>query len=181
MLDCGRRARAIALIGLVGGMGWAAGAWSAVASASAEREVLAAEERFSARSAAIGAARAWREAFDEKDGHLFGPTGEPAIGARAIFEAMGGTEPATSTITWRNERVWVARSGDLATTWGHWVSMNKSGATRTGRYVTTWRKDPAGIWKALVDIGNSDAPPPPVQPAQPYETSPPTCSGYRDH
>jgi len=136
---------------------------------AAESEVLAAERQFSARSAEVGAAQAWREFFDEREGHLFGATGDPAIGAEAVYNAMGGSAPAPATITWKTEKLWVARSGDLATTWGRWISKRPDGSARTGRYVTTWRRNEKGEWKVLIDIGNSDPPPAPA-PAPPAPT-----------
>ncbi|HEY0414176.1 MAG TPA: nuclear transport factor 2 family protein [Allosphingosinicella sp.] len=126
------------------------------AAAKARIEVLGMERSFSARSAAVGAPRAWREYFDPREGHLFGPTGEPAVGSAAIFAAMGGDAPPPATITLKTERIWVAKAGDMATTWGRWTSRRPGGTGRSGRYVTTWRRNGGGAWKVLVDIGNSD-------------------------
>lgn len=54
--------------------------------------------------------------------------------------------------------MWVANSGDMATAWGKWTDHPKQGADRTGQYVSVWRKNAAGQWKVLVDIGNSNKP-----------------------
>jgi hypothetical protein len=128
----------------------------------AKAEVLQMEKTFSAYSEKMGPAKAWHDFFDEKEGHLFSSSGLPAIGAEAVYEAMGGDAESPVTLTWATEKIWVANSGDMATTWGKWVSQPKTGgAARTGQYVTVWHKDGQGKWKVLVDIGNSNAPPAP--------------------
>ncbi|MFN7972968.1 MAG: DUF4440 domain-containing protein [Acidobacteriota bacterium] len=78
----------------------------------------------------------------------------PAEGPEAVkaqwaifFDAKG---PA---LTWKPEKAFVARSGDLAYSVGDWVLREKgeSGDTeQTGRYVTVWKKGPAG-WLVLFD------------------------------
>jgi ketosteroid isomerase-like protein len=52
----------------------------------------------------------------------------------------------------------VASSGDLAYTEGDFLSQERTPegkeASRTGRYVTVWRKQLDGSWRAVLDIGN---------------------------
>lgn len=75
---------------------------------------------------------------------------------------MAGAFGPNSALTWQPTKVEVARSGDLGYTTGTYESKfhDKEGKpqTRRGRYVTVWRKDPAGRWKVVIDIGNQDAP-----------------------
>jgi ketosteroid isomerase-like protein len=97
-----------------------------------------------------------REFMDPIDGLSFAG-GEPARGADAIYAAHGGARPG-GTLTWTPSEVFAAEAGDMGATWGHFrFTPPAPGATPvTGRYVTVWRKSPAGAWKALVDIGNPD-------------------------
>ena len=61
--------------------------------------------------------------------------------------------------------------GDLGYTFGsNEISLNDAKGARVtteGEYVTIWRKQADGSWKAVVDIGNSDAPPASVASAKP--------------
>lgn len=122
----------------------------AAATAAAVRR---ADEAFEARAQAVGAARAFGEFMDPTDGLQF--TGGPPIrGAAAIYKAMGGAAPGPR-LQWAVVDAWGAASGDLGVTTGTW-KLTAPGAAApmlTGRYVTVWRKDAAGAWKGLIDIG----------------------------
>jgi ketosteroid isomerase-like protein len=55
----------------------------------------------------------------------------------------------------------VAASRDLAYTVGTWQVSKKENPEEvlaTGKYVTVWRKQKDGSWKAVADIGNDDPP-----------------------
>ncbi|MFX9608462.1 DUF4440 domain-containing protein, partial [Acinetobacter baumannii] len=68
----------------------------------------------------------------------------------------GGDAPSRGLLHWEAAEVF-ASTGDLGATWGHWTFTPKGGGKPvTGRYVTVWRKDAAGAWKGLIDIGNPD-------------------------
>ncbi len=125
---------------------------AAVAQAIAETD-----RAFSARSAAIGTAKAFREFMDGKDGLEFAG-GEPKRGAQEIFSAHGGDAPPKSVLTWEPAEVFAAASGDLGATWGHWLLKpnDRSKKPQTGHYVTVWRKAPSGDWKGVIDIGDDD-------------------------
>jgi ketosteroid isomerase-like protein len=49
----------------------------------------------------------------------------------------------------------VAKSGDLAWTWGKFILHTQNG-DRTGKYVTIWRRQPGGQWVIDADIGSAD-------------------------
>jgi len=121
------------------------------------RDIAAADRAFSARSAAVGEAKAFREYMDATDGLEFGG-GEPKRGAAAIYAAHGGDAAPKGVLTWEPAEVFAAASGDLGTSWGNWTLKPADPAkkTETGRYVTVWRKNAAGAWKGVVDIGDSD-------------------------
>ena len=120
-------------------------------------QVRAADIAFARRAAEAGTAQAFREFMDPADGLEFG-AGPPIRGAEAIFNAMGGAAPAKARLTWTPSDAWGAASGDLGVTTGTWSSTPLAGSapTATGRYVTVWRKDAAGHWKGLIDIGTTD-------------------------
>ena len=123
------------------------------------RAIAAADSAFSARSAAVGTAKAFRDFMDGKDGLEFAG-GEPKRGSREIYDVHGGDAPPKSVLTWAPTEVFAAVGGDMGVSWGHWLlKPNDAGKkSLTGRYVTVWRKDPAGEWKGIVDIGEADDP-----------------------
>ena len=122
-------------------------------------QVRAADVAFAKRAAEAGTAQAFREFMDPSEGLEFGG-GAPIRGAESIYKAMGGAAPAKSRLAWTPSDAWGAASGDLGVTTGTWSSTPLAGGapTSTGRYVTVWRKDAAGHWKGLIDIGTTDKP-----------------------
>jgi uncharacterized protein (TIGR02246 family) len=89
-------------------------------------------------------------------------------GKSAIREAIGGMmQDPNFALSFENEKVVVARSGDLAYETGTF-SMTTSDAkkkadTEKGHYVVVWQKEADGAWKAVVDAPASD---PPESPAK---------------
>lgn len=71
-------------------------------------------------------------------------------------EVLAPTAPAVSFATTFVE---VARSGDIAYEYGtvDFTTTDKKGKTSVekAKYVTVWKKQPNGTWKAAVDIDNS--------------------------
>jgi uncharacterized protein (TIGR02246 family) len=101
--------------------------------------------------------------FYADDATVFDPnvpavTGKEAIRADATkFLATPGISMSEQTV-----KVEVARSGDLAYSHGTFtMSMEgpkKKPITVKGKYVTVYKKQPDGKWKAVADIWNSDLP-----------------------
>ncbi|HEY3798468.1 MAG TPA: nuclear transport factor 2 family protein [Caulobacteraceae bacterium] len=123
--------------------------------------VRAADTAFEARAQVAGTAQAFREYMDPKDGLEFDP-GAPIRGAEAIYQSLGGAKQSTSKLEWTVVDAWGAASGDLGVTTGTWKASSLAhpeAPAATGRYVTVWRKDAAGRWKGLIDIGTDDPPP----------------------
>jgi ketosteroid isomerase-like protein len=71
---------------------------------------------------------------------------------------MGGAAPSKSRLEWAPLDAWGSAGGDLGVTTGTWKLTVNGAATPlvTGRYVTVWRKNAAGRWKGLIDIGTPD-------------------------
>jgi len=73
-------------------------------------------------------------------------------------------DPALS-LKFQASRVEVSSSGDLGFTQGSYQMTMTDPASKQvihdhGSYVTTYRKQPDGSWKAIADIASSEAPPP---------------------
>jgi uncharacterized protein (TIGR02246 family) len=73
-------------------------------------------------------------------------------------------DPALS-LTFQASRVEVSSSGDLGFTQGSYQIRMTDPASKQvihyhGSYVTTYRKQPDGSWKAVADIASSEVPPP---------------------
>ena len=119
--------------------------------------ILTAEFAFEAMSEKEGAAKAFRAYMDADDGLEFVGKGEPVRGAEAIFKAQGGITPPTTTLHWTPVEAF-ASTGDMGVVWGHWrlTKVGDDKAIMTGKYVTVWRQNAKGEWKAIVDIGNPD-------------------------
>jgi hypothetical protein len=122
----------------------------------AARDLLAAEMAFEARSVAAGPAAAMRAYMDETDGLSFAG-GEPTRGAEAIFKAYGGKGPG-GKLSWVPSEVFVDKDAEMGATWGHFrfVPPVPNAPVVTGKYVTVWRKNPAGQWRGILDIGTPD-------------------------
>jgi ketosteroid isomerase-like protein len=126
--------------------------------ASVADQLIAVDKAFAAYADAHGTAEAFREFMDKADSREFTGGKEPVRGADAIFIAEGGGKPAGGKLAWTPSEALPSASGDMGVTWGHWTfTPAKAGAKPvTGLYVTVWRKDAAGHWKGLIDIGNPD-------------------------
>jgi ketosteroid isomerase-like protein len=90
------------------------------------------------------------------------PNGESAVkGREAIRKYLGEWAPGMS-LTWTPTGSGMAASGDLGYTYGEYTlkSKDKDGhpVVRYGKYMTIWKKQKDGSWKAAVDMGNN-APP----------------------
>jgi uncharacterized protein (TIGR02246 family) len=106
------------------------------------------------------------------DAILMAPGAPSAGGADAIQAGLKQmlADPALS-LTFQTKRVDVAKSGDLAVTQGTYrMTMTDPTTHQTindhGSYVTTYRKQADGSWKAVEDIATSEVPPAPPAPAK---------------
>jgi len=139
----------------------AVGCHDAHAPGDDERELIEREAAFAEAVASGDHARF--EAFWAEDAHYV-PDGPIVEGRSAILEEWKGIldDPGLN-LTWEPVHAEVASRSDLGYTFGTW-SMTQDDETgtqllRRGRYLTVWRRDDAGVWLVVVDIGNADEPP----------------------
>jgi len=123
-------------------------------------ELMEADRAFAAATAARGA-DGWAAWFAET-GRMYRERGY-VDGRAAIREAMAPAFADTLRgLRWAPDTAVVAASGDIGYTLGHWESFLKTPAGDSvlgrGNYVTIWRRQPDGTWKATADIGNQAAP-----------------------
>ncbi len=93
--------------------------------------------------------------FATPHGNLRGPA--------AILEQWDGFfTPEGPSIGWEPKRVAVIEDGSLGLTSGSfWIEAPSAdgGTTRfTGTFFSTWRRDPSGQWKILLDTGTDAEP-----------------------
>jgi len=106
-------------------------------------------------------------AYYADDAVLMVPGGPSSNGKDAIRAAMKQmlSDPAMS-LTFQASKVDVAKSGDLGYTQGSYKLTVTDPTTHKvindhGSYVTTYRKQADGSWKAVADIATSEVPPAP--------------------
>jgi len=100
------------------------------------------------------------------DGSLLVAGSPAATGKDALRAAFKGllADPALS-LQFHATRVEVAKSGDLGTTQGPYTMtltdpVSKQVVHDHGTYVTVYRKQADGSWKAVSDVASSEVPPP---------------------
>ena len=98
------------------------------------------------------------------DGNVMVPNSPMMTGKDAIGKAMKDalTDPNWS-LALQPVQVEVSRGGDLGYTRGTYVltatdPASKKAVTEKGRFVTVFRKEADGSWKAVQDINNAEAP-----------------------
>jgi ketosteroid isomerase-like protein len=92
------------------------------------------------------------------------------MGKDAILKSLTGMVSAMD-LKFQASKVDVASSGDLGYTQGSYTlgltdPKTKKVVNDHGSYVTTYRKQADGSWKAVADIANSETPEPAPAPAK---------------
>jgi ketosteroid isomerase-like protein len=80
------------------------------------------------------------------DGPIIRTKAEAAEHYRKVFP------PGENALRWKPLGGMMSASADLGFTYGTWEAKG-----RTGKYMTTWKKQKDGSWKIVADIGNPDA------------------------
>ena len=91
--------------------------------------------------------------------------GQPIIKDKAA--AVEAWRPLLSdpdrSITWEPALAVLAESGELGYTVGNFeirgTDAEGKSFVQKGKYVTIWRKQAGGVWKVVLDGGNTDGPP----------------------
>jgi ketosteroid isomerase-like protein len=92
------------------------------------------------------------------------PSAPPAAGAAAVMaDTKGGVDDPGFTLTFASDKVDVAASGDLAAAHGTYKQTStdpktKAVVTETGSYVTVYKPQSDGTWKAVWDIATPGLP-----------------------
>ncbi len=102
--------------------------------------------------------------FWAEDGTVFTPGAPAAKGREAILAFWKPIlENEHAALRWTPVFEEVASSGDLGFTHGSYVLESKgedgAPATRTGKYLSVWRKGKDGRWRVVADIGMPDPAP----------------------
>ena len=99
------------------------------------------------------------------DAVLIAPGTQPSNGKEAIHSALKEMVADNAlSLSFQAERVDVAKSGDVAYTQGAYTLTMTDPATKKpindkGSYVTVYKKQADGFWKAVSDIASSATPP----------------------
>jgi len=104
------------------------------------------------------------------DAVLMVPGGPPTTGKDAIQKSLANMVSGMD-LKFQASKVDVASSGDLGYTQGSYTLALTDPKTKKvtndhGSYVTTYRKQADGSWKAVADIANSETPMPAPTPAK---------------
>lgn len=127
-------------------------------SAALRAELLRTDAAFAALSAARGPAEAFG-AYLADDAVEIENGGDFLRGKAAIVAGLVPKPGKTLTIRWEPVEADAAAGGDIGYTYGRCTIEIGGGdaAAKTVRckYMTVWRKQPDGSWKATVDMGNA--------------------------
>lgn len=119
--------------------------------------MVAAERAFAQHSVRLGTQSAFMT-FMAENGVLFRPRA-----VRAVMYLRARPMPADLALIWEPVFADMSAAGDFGYTTGPWIGSSR---TRTdveptfGEYVTIWRRQPDGSWKAEVDAGIPHSPDP---------------------
>jgi ketosteroid isomerase-like protein len=115
------------------------------------------EARF-AKDVALRGGAAFADWF-AGDGVALGNAAAPLIGKVAIARSAAWS-PDDYQLTWTPTDAMMGPSGDMGYTWGHFEGHSKDAngnpITKTGRYITMWRREPDGTWKVVLDAGANE-------------------------
>ncbi|PHR93627.1 MAG: hypothetical protein COA69_03020 [Robiginitomaculum sp.] len=122
------------------------------------QSLIAKDKAFNTRNVTAGFNTATLEFLDLQDGFLL-ESGLDVLRGRAAISAQRDLNDIPSPLRWSPREAYVASSGDFGFTWGDFQLDVEDGKRKTGKYITIWRKDTKGQWKALTDMGLYDPDP----------------------
>jgi ketosteroid isomerase-like protein len=77
----------------------------------------------------------------------------PIVGKQSLIKSYEGKNDSGIVLTWKPEKAFMAKNGELGYTYGFWTLVAKTDTTY-GSYLTIWKKDANGNWKYIADTGN---------------------------
>jgi ketosteroid isomerase-like protein len=103
-------------------------------------------------------------AFFAPNGSMLSDTEKPTTGYAEIRRAMGPALNDTAfSLRWQPTKAEMMIPGVIGYTVGTWIRIRRTNDGKhmksTGTYSTTWKKQPDGSWKIVLDTGNPDGPP----------------------
>lgn len=103
-------------------------------------------------------------AFFAQNGSMLSDTSKPITGPDEIRKAMESAfNDSSFSLRWQPIKAETMIPGVLGYTVGRYErrKMNKKGKLMksTGTYSSTWKKQPDGLWKIVLDTGHPDGPP----------------------
>ena len=123
--------------------------------------LLALDAEFSDYSKANGAYAAFA-AYLADDAVALNGGQQPQIGRENIIATMTGY-PEGAELVWTPMAGDISNSGDLGYTWGRYIysAPGEDGTPQIshGKYMTVWKRQADGGWKAVLDGGNPNPPP----------------------
>ncbi|MEE9189176.1 MAG: nuclear transport factor 2 family protein [Candidatus Neomarinimicrobiota bacterium] len=117
---------------------------------------------FAEMSLKVGAAEAFNAFLADEALEL--PAGDnPVSGRETIYQQMKRSE-VSYTLAWEPQFGDVSDSGEMGYTWGNYTVSVKNDANGTveksyGKYLNVWKKNDAGEWRVVVDMGNASPEP----------------------
>lgn len=128
---------------------------AAAASPAAAADALRAADRAMSRAIEVGDRAAFARLVAEDA--VFSGGAEHSVGRPAVAAAWARYfEPDGPRLTWAPDEAVLATSGDLGYTTGRyrWTGKTRDGkpAETQGQYLTVWRRDADGAYRALFDI-----------------------------
>ena len=121
-------------------------------SSEVEAELLRVDREFCALAQRVPIGEAVRTYLAE-DGTSM-PQGKPFLHGRdAVAKSWAGAA-AGDRLSWEPKFARADASGELGYTYGTWT-YESAGAVSRGKYVTIWRRQEDGTWKAVFDGGNA--------------------------
>lgn len=120
--------------------------------ATVEAELLQVDRDFCAVAQRMPIGEAFRAFLAEESTSM--PLGRPFVHGRDAIAKSLSNGPAGEKLSWTPMRASVAAGGDLGYTYGTW-EYEAGGNVRRGKYVTIWRRQEDGGWKAVFDGGNT--------------------------
>lgn len=105
------------------------------------------------------------------DAQVLAPNAPIATTKAAIREGWAALLGPEMSLSWKDTKIEVAQSGELAYLVGTYSLDIKDAkgqvVTDKGKLLEVWKKQADGKWKVVADVFNSDLPPAPAAPSEP--------------